>query len=70
MRSPLILNPSLGMEMMQIYRSMQVAFGVSTGIGGVICVAAVVGVGAWVGTTIGSMGGEEIGDVIYEVVLP
>lgn len=41
MRSPLILNPSLGMEMMQIYRSMQVAFGVSTG------VAAVVSVGAW-----------------------
>ena len=46
------------------------ALGVSTGIGGVICVAAVVGVGAWAGTTVGSSGGEKIGDVMYEIVLP
>jgi uncharacterized Zn-binding protein involved in type VI secretion len=44
--------------------------GVSTGIGGVICVAAVVGVGAWAGTAAGSMGGEKIGDVMYEIALP
>ena len=44
--------------------------GVSTGIGGVICVAAVVGVGAWAGTAAGSMGDEKIGDVMYEMALP
>ncbi|WP_339503646.1 PAAR domain-containing protein [Pseudomonas sp. RL_105y_Pfl2_101] len=46
------------------------ALGASTGIGGVICVAAVVGVGAWAGTAVGSMGGEKIGDVMYEIALP
>ncbi|XXE69033.1 PAAR domain-containing protein [Pseudomonas sp. R1-6] len=46
------------------------ALGVSTGIGGVICVAAVVGVGAWAGTAAGSMGGEKIGDLMYEIALP
>jgi hypothetical protein len=43
------------------------ALGVATGgIGGVACVAAIVGTGAWVGTTIGGAGGEEIGEKLYE----
>jgi uncharacterized Zn-binding protein involved in type VI secretion len=43
-----------------------VALGASTGIGGVICVAAIVGGGAWVGTTSGSVAGEVIGEKLYE----
>jgi hypothetical protein len=46
------------------------ALGVSTGIGGVVCVAALVGTGAWVGTTVGGMGGEGIGEILYEKTLP
>ena len=42
----------------------------TAGIGGVICVAAVVGTGAWVGTTLGGMGGEYIGEKIYEAKQP
>lgn len=38
------------------------ALGISTGIGGVICVAALVGAGAWAGTTFGEMGGDYIGE--------
>ncbi|MCF5082716.1 PAAR domain-containing protein, partial [Pseudomonas lactis] len=34
------------------------ALGISTAIGGVICAAALVGTGAWVGTTAGGVGGE------------
>ena len=44
--------------------------GVTTGIGGVVCVAALVGTGAWVGTTVGGMGGEMSGDILYEKTLP
>ena len=47
-----------------------VALGVTTGIGGVICVAAVVGTGAWVGTTYGGKTGEYIGEKIYEARQP
>lgn len=39
---------------------------VSTGIGGVVCVAAIVGVGALGGTTVGSKGGELAGEILYE----
>lgn len=46
------------------------ALGVTTGIGGVVCVAAIVGTGAWVGTTVGGMGGEMSGDILYEKTLP
>ena len=46
------------------------ALGVSTGIGGVVCVAAIVGTGAWVGTTVGGMVGESSGEVLYEKTLP
>jgi uncharacterized Zn-binding protein involved in type VI secretion len=42
------------------------ALGASTGIGGVICVAAVVGSGAWVGTTVGGEAGEFLGEKLYE----
>ncbi len=42
------------------------ALGVSTGIGGVICVAAVVGAGAWVGTEAGGIAGEFLGEKLYE----
>ncbi|CRM76701.1 Pyocin large subunit [Pseudomonas sp. 37 R 15] len=44
--------------------------GVTTGIGGVVCVAALVGTGAWVGTTIGGKGGEMGGEILYEKSLP
>ena len=43
------------------------AIGFTTGIGGVICVAGVVGTGAWVGTTAGGEGGEFLGEKLYEV---
>ncbi|WP_339533320.1 hypothetical protein [Pseudomonas mucidolens] len=46
------------------------ALGVSTGIGGVVCAAAIVGTGAWVGTTYGGKAGEAIGEKIYEVIQP
>ena len=45
--------------------------GVATGgIGGVVCVAALVGAGAWAGTTAGGIGGEYIGEMIYEATQP
>ncbi|WP_458131174.1 PAAR domain-containing protein [Pseudomonas sp. R3-41] len=47
------------------------AIGASTaGLGGVLCVGVVVATGAWVGTTYGAMGGEGIGEVVYEKTLP
>jgi uncharacterized Zn-binding protein involved in type VI secretion len=46
------------------------ALGVSTGIGGVVCVASVIGIGAWAGTTAGGDRGEAIGETLYEAVLP
>ena len=46
------------------------ALGFSIGIGGVVCVAAIVGTGAWVGTTYGGKAGEYIGETIYEVTQP
>ncbi|WLH22454.1 PAAR domain-containing protein [Pseudomonas sp. FP215] len=47
------------------------AIGVATGgIGGVVCIAAIVGTGAWMGTTVGSMTGEAIGEKIYEMTQP
>ncbi|MCJ7957900.1 MAG: PAAR domain-containing protein [Pseudomonas sp.] len=50
--------------------SVCLALGVTTGIGGVVCVAAIVGAGTWVGTTIGGMAGEAVGDNLYEVTQP
>ncbi|WP_138763510.1 PAAR domain-containing protein [Pseudomonas lactis] len=44
--------------------------GVTTGIGGVACVAALVGTGAWAGTTYGGEWGEYVGDKIYEISQP
>ncbi|MNQ51909.1 hypothetical protein D3C85_659100 [compost metagenome] len=46
------------------------ALGFSTGVGGVICVATVIGVGAWVGTTRGAQRGEVIGETLYEAAQP
>ena len=46
------------------------ALGVSTGIGGVVCVAAIVGTGAWVGTTVGGQAGEYMGEKVYEATQP
>ncbi|MGO4313216.1 hypothetical protein AB4Z35_25785 [Pseudomonas sp. KB_15] len=42
------------------------ALGVTTAIGGVVCVAAVVGIGALVGTEVGGLGGELAGEILYE----
>jgi hypothetical protein len=42
------------------------ALGATTGIGGVIGAAVVVGAGAWAGTTVGGMGGESAGEFLYE----
>jgi len=50
--------------------SICLALGISTGIGGVVCVAALVGTGAWAGTTIGGNRGEYIGEKIYETIQP
>ncbi|WP_156355053.1 hypothetical protein [Pseudomonas endophytica] len=50
--------------------SICLALGVSTGIGGVVCVAAIVGTGAWAGTTVGGEGGEIGGNMLYEKTLP
>ncbi|PKH16511.1 PAAR domain-containing protein [Pseudomonas fluorescens] len=44
--------------------------GISTGIGGVICAAALVATGAWVGTSAGGMGGELGGEILYEKTAP
>ena len=46
------------------------ALGVPTGIGGVVCVAAIVGTGAWIGTTVGGQAGEYMGEKIYEATQP
>ncbi|MDY7532131.1 PAAR domain-containing protein [Pseudomonas sp. Bout1] len=46
------------------------ALGFSTGIGGIVCVATLVGTGAWVGTTLGEVGGEYMGERIYEARQP
>jgi uncharacterized Zn-binding protein involved in type VI secretion len=46
------------------------ALGVTTGIGGIACVAAVVGVGSLVGTKVGGIGGEIVGEKLYEVIEP
>lgn len=47
------------------------AIGAATGgIGGVVCVAALVGTGAWVGTTVGGIAGEALGERIYQVTQP
>ena len=46
------------------------ALGISTGIVGVVCVAAIVGAGAWAGTTVGGQAGEAIGEKIYQVTEP
>ena len=46
------------------------ALGISRGIGGVVCVAVLVGTGAWVGTTVGGMAGELLGERIFEATQP
>jgi hypothetical protein len=46
------------------------ALGVSTGIGGVVCVATLIGAGAWVGTTYMGDGGELMGEILYEKTHP
>lgn len=45
------------------------ALGLSTGVGGVLCVGLITGGGSWLGTTLGAIGGEKVGDVLYEKVL-
>lgn len=47
-----------------------VALGVSTGVGGVLCAAALVGVGAWAGASNGGAGGERMGEALYEALRP
>jgi hypothetical protein len=46
------------------------ALGVSTGVGGVVCIAAVVGVGSLVGSTTGGAFGEGAGEILYERTQP
>ncbi|PTR15986.1 PAAR domain-containing protein, partial [Pseudomonas sp. GV085] len=46
------------------------ALGVSTGIGGVVCAATLIGAGAWVGTTYMGDGGELMGEILYEKTQP
>ncbi len=47
-------------------RSVCLALGASTAVGGVICFAALVGIGALVGTEVGGKGGEFAGEKIFE----
>jgi uncharacterized Zn-binding protein involved in type VI secretion len=37
---------------------------------GILCIGAIMVTGAWAGATLGEMGGEEIGEVLYERTLP
>lgn len=46
------------------------ALGVSTGIGGVVCAATLIGAGAWVGTIYMGDGGELMGEILYEKTQP
>lgn len=46
------------------------ALGATTGLGGVACVAAVVGVGSLVGSTAGGVFGEGAGEILYERTQP
>lgn len=50
--------------------SVCIALGASTGVGGVICVAAVIGTASWTGTKFGEWGGEMVGEALYERTLP
>ena len=46
------------------------ALGVTTAIGGVVCAATIVGVGAWEGTTVGGEKGEAYGETLYRAIRP
>ncbi|MDZ5435118.1 hypothetical protein T3H00_20950 [Pseudomonas fluorescens] len=46
------------------------ALAASTAVGGVICTAALVGIGAWVGSEVGGIGGEFMGEKLYEAIQP
>ncbi|WP_312452537.1 hypothetical protein [Stutzerimonas nitrititolerans] len=46
------------------------ALGVSTGVGGVACVAAMIGMGSLVGSASGGIWGESAGEILYERTLP
>jgi len=46
------------------------ALGATTGLGGVVCIAAVVGVGSLVGSSAAGAFGERTGEVVYEVTQP
>ena len=46
------------------------ALGISTGVGGVVCIAVVVGVGSLVGSSAVGAFGERTGEVVYEVTQP
>ncbi|MFS2200072.1 PAAR domain-containing protein [Pseudomonas sp. Pseusp3] len=46
------------------------ALAASTAVGGVICTAALVGIGAWAGAEGGGMVGEGMGEILYEKTLP
>ncbi|WP_256675799.1 hypothetical protein [Pseudomonas sp. R5(2019)] len=44
--------------------------GLTTGVAGVVCVAGIVGTGSLAGSTLGSLGGEFIGEMLYEAKQP
>lgn len=46
------------------------ALGLSTGYGGVVCAAVLIGGGAWGGTELGGKAGEWVGEFVYEGLLP
>lgn len=50
--------------------SICLAIGVSTGVFGVACVAAIVGTGAWMGSEYRGKAGEGAGEILYEKTLP
>ncbi len=67
---PLIGGAAGGAFVSYTSGSICLALGVSTGIGGVVCAAALVGAGAWAGKTISGKAGEVSGEISYEKTLP
>ncbi|NQD94894.1 hypothetical protein HP532_19790 [Pseudomonas sp. CrR25] len=62
-----IVGANIGLE---AGASICLALGATTGVGGVACIAAVVGVGSLIGSTTGGAFGERTGEVVYEVMQP
>ncbi|WP_081232248.1 hypothetical protein [Pseudomonas chlororaphis] len=61
------MGGSLGAYVGYASTSICAAIGASTGVGGVICAALIVGTSSWVGSTAGGATGKVFGEVLYEM---